>query len=210
MRFFTVKLPLLGGIVLFAAASLGAQSGSFSLSSPAVTGPSEIGFDSGLKSAGRLDPMYAAKDKGPRNPRSFPFSWQNVPAGTNALALILDDPDARLVLASYGIIADAFLHWTAADIDPALGGLADNASAGNPPFVQGKNGAGMPGYTAPQPPSDFPKDAKRPLIHIYRLTVYALSAPTGLQNGYSLDEFKAAMQGKIIGQAQLFISYSNG
>ncbi len=200
-------VPLFAGLFL-AAAALSAAT--FTLSSPAVKGMPEKGFDSGLKSAGRLDKMYAASDTGPRNPRSFPFSWSGLPAGTKALALVLDDPDARLVLASRGMSGDAFLHWIAADIDPALGGLPDNASAANPSFVQGKNGAGEIGYTGPQPPSNVPATAKKPLIHVYRLTVYALSAKTGLQNGFTQDQLMEAMKGKILGQAQLLISYSNG
>jgi Raf kinase inhibitor-like YbhB/YbcL family protein len=201
MKSLKYILPLITGFFVLGTLSLSAQSVSFSLSSPAVTGPSETGFDSGLKSAGRMDSAYAASDKGQRNPRSFPFTWQNLPAGTKALALVLDDPDARLVLASRGITANAFLHWIAADINPAMGGLADNASASNSPFAQGKNGAGVAGYIGPQPPSDVPQNAKKPLIHVYRLTVYALSAPTGLTSGFSLDDLKAAMQGKTLGQA---------
>ena len=199
-------IPLFAGLFL-AAASLGAAP--FTLASPAVKGISETGFDSGLKSAGRLDRLYAAKDTGPGNPRSFPFTWSSPPPGTKALALVLDDPDARLVLASRGMSGDAFLHWAVADIDPALGGLPDNASASHPSFVQGKNGAGEIGYTGPQPPSNIPANARKPLIHVYRLTVYALSAKTGLQNGFTLDRLMAAMKGKILGQAQLLLSYSN-
>jgi Raf kinase inhibitor-like YbhB/YbcL family protein len=203
----TKIVPLIAGFFL-AAAALGVAP--FTLSSPAVKGMSETGFDSGLRSAGRLEAMYAAGDNAPRNTRSFPFSWSGLPAGTKALALVLDDPDARLVLAARGMSGDAFLHWTAADIDPAMGKLADNASAGNPPFVQGKNGAGTIGYIGPQPPSDVPSNVKKPLVHVYRLTVFALSSKTGLVNGYSLDELMAAMKGKLLGQTQLLIGYSNG
>jgi len=210
MRLVPRATIALFGLSLFASFSLSAQSMIFTLSSPAVSGAPETGFDSGLVSSGRFDSAYAAKDGAPRNPTSFPFSWTNLPQGTKALALVLDDPDARLVLASFGVKANAFVHWVAADIDPSAGGLPANASANNPAFVQGKNGAGQAAYTGPQPPSNVPKDAKKPLIHIYRLTVYALSSPTGLANGFSLDDLKTAMQGRILGQAQLLMSYNNG
>jgi Raf kinase inhibitor-like YbhB/YbcL family protein len=195
---------------LAAAPTLVAQRAAFTVSSPAVSGPSETGFDSGLESAGRISSRYAASDSGPPNPRSFPFRWQGLPAGTRAVALVMDDPDARLVLAASGRPGDSFLHWIAADIDPALGGLPDNASASRPSFPQGKNGRGQIGYTGPQPPAGVPKDARRPLIHVYRFTVYALSAPTGLKDGFTLAELRAAMQGKILGEATLLFSYSNG
>ena len=194
-------------LFLFTASALFAQG--FTVSSPVVRGASQTGFDSGLKSAGRIDSMYAAKPNGPGNPLSFPFTWSGVPDGTQALALVLDDPDAKPVLAAFGRTGDSFLHWVVADIDPSLGGLAADASAKNADLVQGKNGAGNAAYTGPQPPADIPKTAKKPLIHIYRLKLYALSEPTGLSAGFTLDELSAAMEGKVLGTAQLNFAYSN-
>jgi hypothetical protein len=186
----------------------GGSGSEFSLSTTAVSGPAETGFDSGLVSVGRLDALYGAKAGGPANPRSFPFTWKNVPAGTKALAVVLDDPDARPVLAAFGRTGDFFLHWIAADIDPAKGGLPDNAAA-TVSITQGKNGTGNAVYTAPQPPADIPKDTDKVRIHIYRLKVYALSSPTGLPSGFSLDDLMAAIKDTTLGMAQLNVSYSN-
>src|SRR5208283_447807 len=132
--------------------------GAFTVATTAVHGAPETGYDSGLVSVGRLNGMYGAKAGGPANTRSFPFTWTNLPAGTKALAVVLDDPDARLVLAAFGRTGDFFLHWIAADIDPSTGGLPDNAAA-SMSSPQGKNGTGKAVYTAPQPPADIPKDA---------------------------------------------------
>jgi Raf kinase inhibitor-like YbhB/YbcL family protein len=186
----------------------GTDTAAFAVSTTAVQGPAETGFDSGLVSIGRLDAMYGAKAGGAANPRSFPFTWKNLPAGTKALAVILDDPDARLVLASFGMTGDFFLHWIAADIDPSLGGLPDNAAAAMS-FPQGKNGTGKVGYIAPQPPTDVPKDTDKVRIHIYRLKVYALSARTGLQSGFTLDDLRKAIKDTTLTMAQVNISYSN-
>ena len=195
--------------LLILAGALAASAQAFTVASPAVSGASETGFDSGLVSAGRLDAQYAAKASGPGNSRSFPITWSNLPAGTKALALILDDPDARLVLASRGIKAPSFLHWTVTDIDPSLGGLPANASATMTTLIQGKNGSGQTGYRAPQPPADFPKNTGKRLIHIYRLALYALSSPTGLASGFSLEDLRKAIKDKTLGEARLNISYSN-
>jgi Raf kinase inhibitor-like YbhB/YbcL family protein len=189
-------------------ASMSQGKGAFALSTTAVRGPGETGFDSGLVSVGRLADAYGAKAGAPANPRSFPFTWTNVPAGTKALAVVLDDPDARLVLAAFGMTGDFFLHWIAADIDPSRGGLPDNAAA-TLKITQGKNGAGNVGYQAPQPPADIPKDTTKVRIHVYRLKVYALSAPTGLASGFSLDDLMNAIKGTTLGMAQLNVSYSN-
>ncbi len=195
-------------VLIAAAASFASAQASFSLSTTALVGPSELGFDSGIKSVGRVDGVYAAKPGAPGNPRSFPFAWSGLPAGTKALALVLDDPDARLVLAAYGMKGDAFLHWIATDIEPALGGLGDNASA-KASFPQGKNGGGSVGYTGPQPPTDIPKDVQSKRIHVYRLKLFALSSPTGLKSGFSLDELLSAVAGRTLGTAELDLSYSN-
>ncbi len=191
-----------------ASVSEGKSGAAFALSTTAVQGPPETGFDSGLVSVGRLNAIYGARAGGPANPRSFPFTWKNVPPGTKAMAVILDDPDARLVLAAFGMSGDFFLHWAATDIDPSLGGLPDNAAAVMP-IVQGRNGTGNAVYTAPQPPADIPKDTDKVRIHIYRLKVYALSAPTGLKPGFSLDELRNAIKDRTVGMAQLNVSYSN-
>jgi Raf kinase inhibitor-like YbhB/YbcL family protein len=193
-----------------AAGGEGAPSPGFTVTSPAVRGPSETGFDSRLKSAGRVEPKYAARDNGPGCTLSLPLAWSGVPPETRALAIILDDPDAKPVMASFGRHADAYLHWIAVDIDPALGGLAENASAAHPRFAQGKNDAGGIGYYGPQPPADIPRGLRKPLIHVYRLTLFALSAPAGLKNGFNLGDLTAALKGRVIGQAQLLFSFSNG
>lgn len=188
---------------------LQAATASFIISSPAVKGSPETGFDSKLKSAGRIDSAYAAKDGDPANLKSFPISWKDLPAGTKAIAVILDDPDARLVMASFGMKGNSYLHWIATDIDPSADGLKENASADNPAFVQGKNSNGTIGYIGPQPPVNIPRDAKKPIIHIYRLTAYALSSRTGLKNGFSMENLQNAIKGKVLGEAHLNISYSN-
>ena len=207
----TLRYSALLSVVLLAAAgcaSMAEGKGAFALSTTAVRGPAETGFDSGLVSVGRLQDTYGARAGAPANPRSFPFTWKNVPAGTRALAVVLDDPDARPVLAAFGGTGDFFLHWIATDIDPALGGLPDNGAA-TLKITQGRNGAGNVGYQAPQPPADIPKDTTKVRIHVYRLKVYALSAPTGLASGFSLDELMSAIKGTTLGMAQLNISYSN-
>lgn len=199
-------ITLLGLAAVLSSAT--AQSTAFAVEVKVVSGAPETGFDSGLVSIGRLDAMYGAKPNGPKNQRSFPFTWKNLPAGTQALAVILDDPDAKPVMAAYGLKGDAFLHWIAADIDPKLGGLADNAAAALP-FPQGQNGSGEVGYVAPTPPADVPKDTAKVRIHVYRLKVLALKAKTGLTKGFTLDQLLNAVKDKTLAIALVNVSYSN-
>lgn len=173
----------------------------FTLTSAGYGGKAETGFDSGLVSAGRADPAF-------NGGTSVPFRWTGLPAGTKALALVYDDPDARLVMKAYGVSGDVWTHWVATDIDPSLGGLEAGASTSDA-MVLGKNTWGNMAYGGPAPPSDVPAGVAKPIVHIYRLTVYALSAPTGLKKGFSVDDLKKAMVGKTLGFGQLNISWSN-
>jgi len=182
---------------------------SFKLTSPAIHSIRELGYFSKLKSAGRIESKYCAAPVASPNRLSFPIYWTGLPKGTKALAIVLDDPDAKPVMKAYGIKGNAFIHWLAADINPNLPGLNENASAEKPTFKQGKNTGGFIGYIGPQPPSDFPKNIKKPLIHIYRLTVYALSDTTGLEDGFSLEDLQTAMKSKVLGKSEFNISYSN-
>lgn len=212
IRVVRLGLPLLAMLLSMAAVAAEDSSAmgdpAFSASTTVVSGPPETGFDSGLVSVGRIQAKYAAAPGAAPNRLSFPFSWSDLPQGTVALALVLDDPDARLVLKSYGMDLPAFLHWIAADIDPSGGGLPEGAS-GRMLFPEGKNGAGSVGYMGPQPPNDIPKDAMKPLIHVYRLKLYALSEKTGLADGFSLDDLMKAIDGKVLGLAELRVSYQN-
>lgn len=200
-------------LVLVGCASM-ARSTEFSISTSAVTGPPETGFDSGLISVGRLEREFGAAPGESPSRRSFPFTWSGLPGGTQALVVVFDDPDAKPVLAVFGMEGDTFMgldtfiHWIAADIDPSLGGLPADASVGAA-FPQGQNGMGQNGYIGPQPPADIPADVEGERIHVYRLTAYALSEPTGLESGFTLAELLAAVEDTTLAVAQVYVSYSN-
>ena len=117
---------------------------------------------------------------------SPPLAWSGAPVGTAAYALIVDDPDAR-----------GWIHWLATDLPvdpPALNEGASGSSAA----TEGRNGFGRTGYGGPCPPSGS---------HRYRFEVFALSEPLGLSDGFSADELRAAMEGKVLASGQLTASY---
>ncbi len=211
MRTDTFHIAIIALSVFLLSKISSAQTDSFTVSSQAISGTTETGYYSHLTSSGRIDSVYAAKDNAPNNLRSLPLVWKNAPQGTKSFALLMDDPDAKPVMQTFGMKGNAFIHWLAADIPASFDSLKDNISVENPPFVQGKNGAGRIGYTGPKPPSDIPKNISKPIIHIYHITLYALSAPTGLKNGFTLEQFNNALKdsSKILGKAHLNGSYSN-
>ena len=86
---------------------------------------------------------------------SPPLEWTGAPDDTAALALIVDDPDAR-----------GWIHWVIFDIDGAPSGeLAEGLSTSPEAPAQGQNDFGRIGWGGPCPPSG---------THRYRFTLYAL------------------------------------
>lgn len=114
-----------------------------------------------------------------------PLSWDGVPEGANALALVVDDPDAP---------RGTFVHWVVLDMPVDTRGL--DAGAVPRGAVEATNSAGQASWFPPCPPSG---------THRYRFTVYALSDRTGLPGGAGLDRAlrvvgsTATARGRLVG-----------
>lgn len=121
---------------------------------------------------------------------SPPLRWSSVPSGTAELELLVDDPDAH-----------GFVHWVAAGIAPTEAGLDEGATGSSKVPVEGRNGAGRNGWTAPCPPSG---------THHYHFTLYAVSKPLGLRPGVTADELRAAVKDATIATAELVATYAKG
>ncbi|MGH2401840.1 MAG: YbhB/YbcL family Raf kinase inhibitor-like protein [Candidatus Limnocylindria bacterium] len=117
---------------------------------------------------------------------SPPLAWSGAPDGTAAFAIVVDDPDAR-----------GFVHWLAADIPGDTTSVDEGEAAG----AQGRNDFGRSGYGGPCPPSGE---------HRYVFTVHALSETLGLSAGFSADELRAAMEGRILATGELSGTYRRG
>lgn len=120
-----------------------AAPGTFSLSSPAFADNGQIPADYSCK--GRNVPPT--------------LRWQNVPAGTQSLALVVDDPDA-----SSGL----YVHWVVIGIPPSTSEVSDGQL---PPGASvGLNSGGMTQYAGPCPPAGSG-------VHHYHFALYALDGP---------------------------------
>lgn len=129
-------------------------------------------------------PKAFTADGGDASPE---LNWSGAPAGTQAFALVVEDPDAP---------AGTWVHWIAYDLPATVTGLAQ----GQPRSEtlpgggrQGRNSWGRLGWNGPDPP---PGSA-----HHYRFRLYALSAPTGLAPGAERGALDAAMKGKLLGES---------
>jgi Raf kinase inhibitor-like YbhB/YbcL family protein len=115
------------------------------------------------------------------------LSWSDLPAGTRALALVVDDPDAPV---------GTFTHWLATNIDPAAGGLAEGESAP----AEGRNDFGTAGWSGPCPPPGH--GAHRDFFR-----VHALDAPLDVGFRSGRPKFDQALAGHVLATAELMGTY---
>ena len=116
------------------------------------------------------------------------LAWSGAPGKTRAFALIMDDPDAP---------AGTWTHWSLYNLPSEARGIEENRPKA--PTLpdgsrQGKNTWGRLGYNGPSPPPGRP--------HRYVFRLYALSEPLELEAGATRQQVDAALQGKILAEAQ--------
>jgi Raf kinase inhibitor-like YbhB/YbcL family protein len=119
--------------------------------------------------------------------------WTSLPAGTQSLALIADDPDAPV---------GTWTHWVLFDLPAQTASLpegvpkVDELSTGG---RQGRNDFRKIGYGGPCPPPGKP--------HRYFFKLYALDKKLDLKPGASKQDVELAIRGHILGQAELMGKY---
>jgi Raf kinase inhibitor-like YbhB/YbcL family protein len=124
---------------------------------------------------------------------SPPLMWGEPPHGTQAFALILDDPDAP---------GGVFTHWVIFNLPVDSRELPEAVPRDNQlenKALQGMTDFGRVGYGGPCPP---PGPA-----HHYLFSLYALDRPLDLNAGASKKQVLDAMQGHILAQGQLTVIY---
>ncbi len=119
--------------------------------------------------------------------------WENPPSGTQAFALICDDPDAPV---------GTWVHWVIWNLPAAARGLNEavqHLKTLPDGSAQGKNDFGRIGYGGPSPPPGKP--------HRYFFRLFALKEKLTLSAGASRGELERLMQGKVLATAELFGTY---
>lgn len=109
---------------------------------------------------------------------------ENIPAGAKSLALIVDDPDAP---------GKTWVHWVVYDI-PVINKIGE----GSIPGKQGINDFDRKDWGGPCPPSG---------THRYYFKIYALDKMLGLDEGIDKRTLEEAMEGHILGKAELMGLY---
>jgi Raf kinase inhibitor-like YbhB/YbcL family protein len=124
---------------------------------------------------------------------SPPLAWTAPPAGTKSLALVCDDPDAPV---------GTWVHWVLYDV-PATARQLPQGMAATPILGdgsrQGVNDFKRSGYGGPCPPRGAP--------HRYFFRLHALDAALGLDPGATKAKLVQAMEGHVLGRAELMGRY---
>jgi Raf kinase inhibitor-like YbhB/YbcL family protein len=127
---------------------------------------------------------------------SPPLAWKGLPDGTKSLALIVADPDAPDPKAP----KMTWAHWVLYDVPPDAHGLREAIpSKGLPPgTLEGANDWGKTGYGGPCPPIGR---------HRYIHTLYALDTVLPDLGKPTRAQLLAAMEGHVLGTAELVGTY---
>jgi Raf kinase inhibitor-like YbhB/YbcL family protein len=120
------------------------------------------------------------------------LSWSRV-EGAKSYAVILEDPDAKIVR--------PFVHWVAwnipGDVTTLPEGLQEGPRLTEPDgLLQGKTSRGSVGYFGPRPPAGDPP-------HHYHFQVFALDKELDVQPGSERDEVLRAMSGHVLAAGEL-------
>jgi len=142
--------------------------------------------------------MFPAANAG--QGKSPKISWTQVPAGTQAFALLLHDPEPVL---NKDPLQDV-THWVVYDIPGTATGLPAGLPAGDQPdgTKQGMGITGQQAYFGPGPPAGHGP-------HHYTFELWALDAKLGLPGGASRDAVMAAMKGHVLAKGYLQAAFEN-
>ena len=124
---------------------------------------------------------------------SPPLQWTDAPAGTKGFSLIVDDPDAPGAL---------WVHWVLYGMKSNVLSLPESIPTREmiPGFgTQGINDFGKLGYGGPCPP--------RGPAHRYLFHLYALDGELVLPPRKTKAELLKAIEGHVLGEAQLLGRY---
>lgn len=124
---------------------------------------------------------------------SPPLGWSDPPEGTRSFALINDDPDAPV---------GTWDHWVLYNLPSEARSLPEAVSSDAELPDGSRNGQNSwrrLGYGGPCPPSG---------THRYFFKLYALDTALGLDPGAGKQQVLTAMEGHILGQAELMGVYS--
>lgn len=128
---------------------------------------------------------------------SPPLTWSGAPAGTQSLAMVVDDPDAPR--------AEPWVHWLLYSMSAETASLPENVAPSErvsqpPGALQGRNSWNRIGYGGPEPPRGHG-------THHYHFKLYALDEKLDLAPGLEKDQLLDRMEGHVLAEGELVGTY---
>jgi len=117
------------------------------------------------------------------------LQWAGVPEGTVSFVLICDDPDAPM---------GTWDHWLLFNLPGDTTELPEAVAVLPTGTREGNNSWGKIGYGGPCPPDK---------VHRYFFKLYALDGVLTVDDGVTKAEIESAMEGHVLGQAELMARY---
>lgn len=128
---------------------------------------------------------------------SLPLRWEHLPAGTQSLALIVEDPDAPDPAAPQRI----WVHWVLYNIPSGIPDLPAGLRELPPGTREGINDWHRTGYSGPCPPIGR---------HRYFFRLYALDTVLPDLQHPDKTQLQTAMRGHILAETALIGLYAKG
>lgn len=148
---------------------------------------------------GRPIPIECGWSSGNNPPTIY---WSDIPQKTKSLALICEDPDAKLCddfkISCIDPQEDApepRTHWVIYNIPVTISSFPSMVDG----VKEGMNSYGTKGYVGP-----FPREG---LEHRYLFKLYALDKTLDIPEGSTKEELEVEMKGHILDTAQLVGTY---
>jgi len=182
-----MKLSIaIANVVLAASASAALAAGQVAAADPVLKGKGTLKVSSPAFASGAPIPdVYSSYAAGTRPP----LAWSGAPKATRAFAVMVEDPDAPM--------ATPFVHWVMWNVPATAHGLPEGRAPEG--AVEGKMGAGRPGYFGPRPPAGPP--------HHYHFEVFALDKPLTLDASADAKALETAMAGHVLASGELVATY---
>ncbi|VXC83566.1 YbhB/YbcL family Raf kinase inhibitor-like protein [Sphingomonas sp. 8AM] len=162
-----------------------------------VTGDARLELSSlAFADGARLPERFTADGEGV----SPPLTWRGVPAGTAALALLVEDPDAPA--------PNPLVHAVMWNLPPEDGSLPEGAVAPDGRGADdgsdvGRNSYSQEGWLPPDPPTGHGS-------HDYVFQLFALDSAAELDINPGRTELLEAIRGHVIAAGMLVGTYSRG
>lgn len=162
-----------------------------------VTGDARLELSSlAFADGARLPDRFTADGDGV----SPPLTWRGVPAGTAALALLVEDPDAPA--------PNPLVHAVVWNLPPEDGSLPEGAIApdgrgGDDGSDVGRNSYAQEGWLPPDPPTGHGS-------HDYVFQLFALDSAAAVDINPGRSELLEAIRGHVIAAGMLVGTYSRG